>query len=98
MLQSYLGWPPREVIAGAMASIKPGRAATVDLVFNLDLDGMSTGTCAGMKCATSFGTVTVTGDTTSSLDFSVALAPDVNFSASGHSFCAPSGGGRPEPH
>jgi hypothetical protein len=73
------------VIAGAMALSSPGRAATVDLVFNLDLDGMSTGTCAGMKCATSFGTVTVTGDTTSSLDFSVALAPDVNFSA-GHSF------------
>jgi hypothetical protein len=69
------------VIAGAMALSSPGRAATVDLVFNLDLDGMSTGTCAGMICPTSFGKVTVTGDTTGSLDFSVALAPDVNFYA-----------------
>ena len=42
---------------------------------------MSTGTCAGMICPTPLGTVTVTGDTTGSLDFSVALAPDVNFHA-----------------
>ena len=69
------------VIAGAMALSSPGRAATVDLVFHLDLDGMSTGTCAGTICPTPLGTVTVTGDTTSSLDFSVALAPDVNFHA-----------------
>ena len=73
------------VIAGAMALSSPSRAATVDLIYHLDLDGMSTGTCAGMKCPTSFGNVTVTGDTTGSLDFSVALSPDVNFSA-GHSF------------
>ena len=46
---------------------------------------MSTGTCAGIACPTPLGTVTVTGDTTGSLDFSVALAPDVNFSA-GNSF------------
>jgi hypothetical protein len=72
-------------IAGAMALSSPSQAATVDLVLNLDLDGMSTGTCAGIKCPTPFGTVTVTGDTTGSLDFSVALAPDVNFSA-GNSF------------
>ena len=69
------------VIAGAMSLSSPGRAATVDLVFHLDLDGMSTGTCAGTICPTPLGTVTVTGDTTSSLDFSVALAPDVNFHA-----------------
>jgi hypothetical protein len=68
------------VIAGAMAVSSPSQAATVDHLFHLDLDGMSTGTCAGMKCPTSLGTVTVTGDTTSSLDFSVVLAPDVNFS------------------
>jgi hypothetical protein len=68
------------VIAGAMAVSSPSQAATVDHLFNLDLDGMSTGTCAGMQCPTSLGTVTVTGDTTSSLDFSVVLAPDVNFS------------------
>jgi hypothetical protein len=69
------------VIAGAMALSSPGQAATVDLVFKLNLDGMSTGTCAGMVCPTPLGTVTVTGDTTGSLDFSVALAPDVNFHA-----------------
>ena len=34
-----------------------------------------------MICPTPLGTVTVTGDTTGSLDFSVALAPDVNFHA-----------------
>jgi hypothetical protein len=68
------------VIAGAMAVSSPSQAATVDHLFHLDLDGMSTGTCAGMKCPTSLLTVTVTGDTTSSLDFSVVLAPDVNFS------------------
>jgi PEP-CTERM motif len=68
------------VIAGAMAVSSPSQAATVDHLFHLDLDGMSTGTCAGMKCPTPLGTVTVTGDTTSSLDFSVVLAPDVNFS------------------
>ena len=73
------------VIASAMALSSPVRAAPVDLLLHLDLDGMSTGTCAGMKCPTSFGDVTVTGDTTSSLDFSVALASDVNFSA-GNSF------------
>ena len=73
------------VIAGAMALSSPSQAATVDHVFHLDLDGMSTGTCAGTICPTPLGTVTVTGDTTSSLDFSVALAPDVNFSA-GDSF------------
>ena len=60
-----------------MALSSPGQAATVDLVFKLNLDGMSTGTCAGMICPTPLGTVTVTGDTTGSLDFSVALAPDM---------------------
>jgi hypothetical protein len=73
------------VIAGAMALSSPSQAATVDLHMRLYLDGMSTGTCAGTACSTSFGTVTVTGDTTGSLDFSVVLAPDVNFTA-GDSF------------
>jgi hypothetical protein len=73
------------VIAGTMALSSPSQAATVDHVLHLDLDGMSTGTCAGTICPTPLGTVTVTGDTTSSLDFSVALAADVNFSA-GDSF------------
>ena len=73
------------VFVGAMAVSSLGQAATVDLLFEFRLDGMSTGTCAGIACPTPLGTVTVTGDTTGSLDFSVALAPDVNFSA-GDSF------------
>ena len=56
---------------------------------------MSTGTCAGTKCPTPFGTVTVTGDTTGSLDFSVALAPDVNFSAGDSFWFDLSAGGNP---
>ena len=83
------------VIAGAMALSSPSQAAAVDLGFNLDLDGMSTGTCAGTKCPTPFGTVTVTGDTTSSLNFSVALAPDVNFSAGDSFWFDLSAGGNP---
>jgi hypothetical protein len=73
-------------IAGAVALSSPGQAATVDLLFNLNLDGMSTGACAGTVCQTPFGTVTVTGDTTGTLDFSVSLSPDVNFFAPGGSF------------
>jgi len=73
------------VFVGAMALSSPSQAAAVDLLFEFRLDGMSTGTCAGIACPTPLGTVTVTGDTTGSLDFSVALAPDVNFSA-GDSF------------
>ena len=73
------------VIAGGLALSSPSQAATVDFALNIDLDGMSTGTCAGIQCPTPFGTVAVTGDTTASLTFSVVLAPDVNFSA-GDSF------------
>lgn len=67
-------------MAGAMALSSPSQAATVDLDFNLILDGMTTGTCAGTICPTAFGTVTVTGDTTGTLDFSVVLAPDADVS------------------
>ena len=83
------------VIAGAMALSSPSQAATVDLLFNLNLDGMSTGTCAGIVCATPLGTVTVTGDTTGSLDFSVVLAPDVSFSAGDSFWFDLSAGGNP---
>ena len=40
---------------------------------------MSAGACADSVCGTSFGTVTVTGDTTSNLTFVVDLASDVDF-------------------
>ena len=69
------------VIAGSMALAGPSQATAIDHVFSLILDGMSTGICAGMICPISFGSVTVTGDTTSVLNFSVALAGDENFSA-----------------
>jgi hypothetical protein len=82
-------------LAGAMAVSSPGQAATLDLRLNLDLDGMSTGTCAGTQCSTPFGTVTVTGDTTGSLDFSVVLTPDVSFSAGDAFWFDLSAGGNP---
>ena len=68
------------VIAGTMALSVPTQASTVDFVNELKLDGMSTGICAGIICPIPFGTVTVTGDTTSTLSFSIALEPDVSFS------------------
>jgi hypothetical protein len=68
-------------IESAVALASPGQAATVDVLFHLNLDGMSTGACAGTVCPTAFGTVTVTGDTTGTLDFSISLSPDVNFGA-----------------
>lgn len=83
------------VIAGAMALPSPSQAKAIDHVFNLILDGMTTGVCAGMICPISFGTVTVTGDTTSSLDFSVALAADENFVAGDSFWFDLSAGGNP---
>ena len=82
-------------IAGAMALTGPSQAGAVDHVFNLILDGMSTGVCAGMICPISFGTVTVSGDTTSSLDFSVALSADINFVAGDSFWFDLSAGGNP---
>jgi hypothetical protein len=83
------------LIAGAVALASPSHAEAIVLRLNLDLDGMSTGVCAGTKCPTPFGSVTVTGDTTSSLDFSIALAPDVNFSAGDSFWFDLSAGGNP---
>ena len=83
------------VIAGTIALSSPSQAASVDLLFNLNLDGMATGTCAGIICPTPSGTVTVTGDTTGSLDFSVVLAPDVSFSAGDSFWFDLSAGGNP---
>jgi hypothetical protein len=82
-------------IAGAMALSSPSQAAAVDSVWYLDLDGMSTGTCAGTKCPTPFGSVTVTGNTTGTLDFSVVLAPDVSFAAGDSFWFDLSDGGNP---
>jgi hypothetical protein len=54
-----------------------GSASPVNLLYDLDLNGMTTGTCPGGVC----GQVTVTGDTTTSLAYAVALATGVSFHA-----------------
>lgn len=51
------------------------QAAVVDLTYDLTLNAMSTGTCPDGVC----GTVKVTGDTASSLTFTVDLATGVSF-------------------
>jgi hypothetical protein len=53
------------------------QASVVDLHYNLDLNGMSSGTCPGGVC----GTVSITGNTTSSLTYTVDLASGVSFHA-----------------
>jgi len=65
-------------IIGAMALASPVRAEVVDLDYNIRLDG-TLGTCAGTVCATKFGTITVTGNTDSSLTYTVNLASGVSF-------------------
>ena len=66
-------------IAGATAWSSPGQAEVIDALFGLRLDGMSTGTCAGMICPEAFGYVSVVGNTDSSLTYTVSLAPGVSF-------------------
>lgn len=53
------------------------QASVVSLTYDLDLNGMSAGTCPGGIC----GTVKVVGDTTSSLTYTVDLATGVSFHA-----------------
>lgn len=65
------------VAAASLAGPIAAQANSVDLTYNLDLSGMSSGTCPDGSC----GTVTVTGDTTSSLNFVVDLATGVSFHA-----------------
>jgi PEP-CTERM motif len=64
-------------IASGLPALSPAQAAVVDLTYNLDLNGMSTGTCPGGVC----GTVTVVGDTASTLTYTVDLATGVSFHA-----------------
>jgi hypothetical protein len=71
-------------IAGAAAWSSP--ASAVDAVFNLRLDGMTSGPCAGTSCATPFGNVTVTGSTTGMLTYTVNLASGVSFLGPGDVF------------
>lgn len=64
-------------IAGSLVTVNGAQAALVDLSYNLDLNGMSSGTCPGGVC----GTVSVVGDTTSSLTYTIDLATGVSFHA-----------------
>ncbi len=54
-----------------------GNAVAVNVLYDLDLNGMSSGTCPAGVC----GQVAVTGDTTSSLSYNVTLATGVSFHA-----------------
>jgi len=70
-------------IAGVTALSSPVQAAVVNITYLFKADGMDTGTCAGVAyCPTSFGSVHVTGNTDSSLTFTVTLAAGVSFHAS----------------
>ncbi len=62
-------------IAVGLATPNAAQAAVVDITYDLTLNGMSSGTCPAGSC----GTITVTGDTTSSLTYDVELAPGVSF-------------------
>jgi hypothetical protein len=62
-------------IGASLAAADAARAALVNLTYDLELSGMSTGTCPGGVC----GTVTVVGDTTSSLKYTVDLPTGVSF-------------------
>jgi hypothetical protein len=54
---------------GCFAVVTPSQAAVVNSTYNLDLSGATGLTCTGSTC----GTVTVTGDTSSSLTYTVNL-------------------------
>ena len=62
-------------IAGSLATAEFAQAALVNLTYDLELNGMSSGTCPGGVC----GIVTVVGDTASSLTYTIDLAPGVSF-------------------
>ncbi|MCG2673287.1 PEP-CTERM sorting domain-containing protein [Bradyrhizobium sp. GCM10023182] len=75
------------VLGFSIASANVAGAAVVNETFDLDLNGMTSGTCPGGIC----GTVHLTGNTTSSLTFTVDLAHGVSFHAnhSGNSGIGP---------
>jgi hypothetical protein len=61
----------------ALTLASPSQASVVNLTGDLDLNGMSAGTCPGGIC----GTVTITGNTTSTLIYTIDLATGVSFHA-----------------
>jgi hypothetical protein len=54
---------------GCFSVVTPSQAALVNSTYNLDLSGATGLTCSGSTC----GTVTVNGDTTTSLTYTVNL-------------------------
>jgi hypothetical protein len=64
-------------LLGGLTLATASRAAVVDLNYQLDLNGMSSGTCPSGVC----GTVSIKGDTTSSLTYTIDLATGVSFHA-----------------
>src|ERR1700747_22858 len=64
-------------LLGGLTFATASHASLVDLSFQLDLNGMSAGTCPGGVC----GSATIVGDTTSSLTYTINLASGVSFHA-----------------
>jgi hypothetical protein len=64
-------------LLGGLTFATASHASLVDLSFQLDLNGMSAGTCPGGVC----GSATIVGDTTSSLTYTINLAQGVSFHA-----------------
>jgi hypothetical protein len=67
-------------LLGGLTFATASHASLVDLSFQLDLNGMSAGTCPGGVC----GSVTIQGDTTSSLKYTINLAQGVSFHGDGN--------------
>jgi hypothetical protein len=74
-------------VAGVTALTTPARAVAVDISDALRLSAQGgSAICQGVVCPTPYGNVTVTGDTTTSLTYTVTLAPGVSFLGAGHVF------------
>jgi PEP-CTERM motif-containing protein len=64
-------------LTAILTMASPSYAAVVNSTYDLDLNGMSSGTCPSGVC----GTVSIVGDTTNSLTYTVNLAAGVDFHA-----------------
>ncbi|SRR5579871_709371 len=62
-------------LLSTLAFAAPSQASVVDLTFDLNLNGSSSATCPVGGC----GTVTITGDTTSSLTYTITLGTGASF-------------------
>jgi hypothetical protein len=64
----------------------PARAVGVDISDGLRLSSMTSGSCQGIVCPNAYGNVSVTGNTTGVLTYTVTLAPGVSFLGAGDVF------------